>query len=64
MNEDLILARELDARQALRGRKLRFLLLAPYGNWLGCGALRVLRLKTDDESAELLAGYESYERIV
>jgi hypothetical protein len=64
VKEDLVLAREVDARRALRGRKLRISLLAPYGAWLGRGALRVLRVKTTgDDSAELLAGYESYERL-
>jgi len=64
VNEDLILAREVDARRALRGRRVRFSLLAPYGPWAGCGALRVLRLRTaEDDSAELVAGYERYERL-
>lgn len=64
MNEDLILAREVDARRALGGRRVYFSVLAPYGPWAGCGALRVLRLKTaDDDSAELVAGYERYERL-
>jgi hypothetical protein len=63
VNEDLILAREVDARRALRGRRVRFSVLAPLGPWVGCGALRVLRLKTtEDEVAELVAGYERYER--
>jgi hypothetical protein len=63
VNEDLILSREVDARRALRGRRVSFSVLAPYGPWVGCGALRVLRLKTaDDDSAELVAGYERYER--
>ena len=36
----------------------------PYGGWIGCGTLRVLRLKVhDDESATLTAGYESYRRM-
>lgn len=64
MNEDLILAREVDARRALGRRRVHFSVLAPYGPWVGCGALRVLRLKTaDDDSAELVAGYERYERL-
>jgi len=63
VNEDLILAREVDARRALQGRRVHLSVLAPYGPWVGCGALRVLRLKTlEDESAELVAGYERYER--
>lgn len=63
MSDDLTLLPEAQARYALRERKLRFSLLAPYGSWLGCGTLRVLRLKADDESTELVAGYESYERL-
>jgi hypothetical protein len=64
VNEDLILAREVDARRALGARRVNFSVLAPYGPWVGCGALRVLRLKTaDDDSAELVAGYERYERL-
>ena len=62
--DDLILAREVDARRALGAKPVRFRLLAPYGPWIGCGSLRVLRLKVGpDESTELIAGYESYERI-
>lgn len=64
MNEDLILAREVDARRALGARRVHFSVLAPYGPWVGCGALRVLRLKAvDDDSTELVAGYERYERV-
>jgi len=38
-------------------------MLAPYGSWVGCGRLRVLRLKFDDDrSAELTVGYESYQQ--
>ena len=62
MTEDPILAREVDARRALHGRRVKLSVLAPYGQWAGCGALRVLRLKIDEESAELVAGYERYER--
>jgi hypothetical protein len=59
-----MLAPEVEARRALRGHRLRFSVLAPFGPWIGCGTLRVLRLKTnDDESAELTVGYESYERL-
>lgn len=54
---------EVEARRALRSRRLRIRLLAPYGSWLGCGALRVLRVKAGDDGAdELTVGYESYER--
>ncbi len=34
---------EVDARRALAGRRVRFSVLAPFGRWLGCGTLRVLR---------------------
>ena len=34
--------------------------LAPYGRWTGCGALRVLRLRTNGDEVELVVGYESY----
>jgi hypothetical protein len=63
--KDLMLVPEVEARRALRGRALRLFVLAPFGAWVGCGTLRVLRLKiNDDESADLTVGYESYERLV
>lgn len=61
MNEELILVPEVQARRALRDHTLRLHVLAPHGAWLGCGALRVLRLKiNEDRSADVVAGYESY----
>lgn len=61
MNEELILVPEVQARRALRDHALRLHVLAPHGAWLGCGALRVLRLKiNEDRSADVVAGYESY----
>lgn len=61
MNEELILVPEMQARRAMRNYALRLHVLAPHGAWLGCGALRVLRLKiNEDQSAEIVAGYESY----
>jgi len=61
VNEELILVPEVQARRALRDYALRLHVLAPYGPWLGCGALRVLRLKIhEDRSADIVAGYESY----
>ncbi len=63
MNE-FTLVPEVDARRALREHRLRFSVLAPYGAWIGCGTLRVLRLQMiDDESAVLTVGYESYRRL-
>jgi hypothetical protein len=64
VGEDLTLVPEAQARRALDGRRVRLHVLAPYGAWLGCGALRVLRVKLhDDDSADVVAGYESYERM-
>ncbi|HXB82524.1 MAG TPA: hypothetical protein VNU22_04135 [Candidatus Acidoferrum sp.] len=61
MNEELILVAEVQARRALRDHALRLHVLAPHGAWLGCGALRVLRLRiNEDRSADVVAGYESY----
>jgi hypothetical protein len=61
VSEELILVPEVQARRALRDHALRLHVLAPHGAWLGCGALRVLRLKiNDDRSADVVAGYESY----
>ncbi|MGA8534311.1 MAG: hypothetical protein WB615_09420 [Candidatus Tumulicola sp.] len=63
MNE-LTLMPEVDARRALREHPLRLSVLVPYGAWIGCGTLRVLRLKmNDDQSAVLTVGYESYRRL-
>lgn len=63
MNEDLILVPEAQARRALRKQPLRLEVLAPHGAWIGCGALRVLRLKVEDRWAELTVGYESYQPV-
>jgi hypothetical protein len=61
---ELTLVPEVDARRALREHRLRLLVLAPFGAWIGCGTLRVLRVKiNDDESAVLTVGYESYRRL-
>lgn len=64
MSADLTLVSEVEARRRLIGHALQLKLLAPYGAWLGCGALRVLRLRIgDDDVAELTVGYEMYERM-
>jgi hypothetical protein len=55
---------EVEARRMLREHRLRLSVLAPYGAWIGCGTLRVLRLTmNDDNSAVLTVGYESYRRL-
>jgi hypothetical protein len=64
MEEDWALALHVDARRALRDRSLRLILVSPRGSWIGCGALRVLRVRArEDESIELTTGYEAYERM-
>ena len=52
------------ARAALRGRRVRFSVLAPVGAYAGVGTLRVLRARNlDEETVELVCGYESYCRV-
>ena len=64
MSDDLTLLPEVRARQQLRARRVRTLLLAPFGAWAGRGTLRVLRVRVDaDDRVELTVGYESYERL-
>jgi hypothetical protein len=61
-NGDLTLMPEVHARAALAGRRVRLSVLAPVGDWLGRGTLRVLRTTERDGAIELVCGYESYER--
>ena len=64
MNEDLILTPEVQARRALRDRRIRLQMLVPPGTWFGCGRLRVLRVKMNepfDKDVEITVGYEAYE---
>jgi hypothetical protein len=64
VSDDLMLVTEVRARQALRGQRIRLQVLAPYGAWIGRGALRVLRLKMNgDDYADVTVGYESYESL-
>ncbi|MGA9945277.1 MAG: hypothetical protein WBE79_09440 [Candidatus Cybelea sp.] len=60
MNEELILAPEVQARRVLRDRRIRLQVLVPHGPWIGCGILRVLRVKMNESDVELIVGYESY----
>ena len=54
---------DTEVREALRGRRLRYAVVAPYGNWLGKGRLRVLRVKpAEEDTLDVTLGYESYER--
>ncbi len=59
---DLTLVPEVQARAALKGRRVRFVMLAPVGGWLGVGTLRVVRATERDDAIELVCGYERYER--
>jgi hypothetical protein len=61
-SRDVILMPEVEARAALSGRRLHVRVIAPYGSWLGAGALRVLRASERDGVIELDCGYESYVR--
>lgn len=52
---------EVQARRVLGNRPIRLQMLVPYGAWIGRGALRVLRVKlNEDRSVDLTAGYEAY----
>lgn len=61
-----MLVPEVQARRVLRDHSIRLRVLAPYGAWIGCGTLRVLRCKFAPEphreggEVELIVGYESY----
>jgi hypothetical protein len=69
----LILVPEVEARRVLSDRRIRLRVLAPYGSWIGCGRLRVLRLALrqaegdtaqgdiDESDVELMVGYEAYQ---
>lgn len=68
---EYVQARELLASQLAPTTVLRFCLLGPVYPALGCGKLRVLRVRPVDagaqapqaETIEVIAGYESYERL-
>ena len=56
-----MLVPEMQARRALAGQPLRFHVLAPPGAWIGCGTLRVLRVRAEDDGTTgVTVGYESY----
>ncbi len=60
---DLIMMDATLARRALGDRALQLSVLRPFGTWLGQGALRVLRIRpNNDGSLELITGYERYVR--
>jgi hypothetical protein len=54
----------VEAREKLGGRIARFSILHPVVPSVGCGKLRILRIKEcAEQSLDVTAGYESYERI-
>lgn len=53
---------EVEARRALRGRCIRMYMVVPIGSWIGCGKLRVLRLRINEDVAEIAVGYEAYRQ--
>jgi len=57
-----VLLPEVEARRALRGRCIRMQMLVPLGPWIGCGKLRVLRLRVSEDVAEMTVGYEAYRQ--
>jgi len=67
MTDQLVLMPEVQARRALQsdGDTIHVILLRPVFNAVGCGTLRVLRIRPAKEGADLevVAGYDSYERI-
>ncbi len=58
----LVMMTDVQARRAVGDRRVRVFVLAPFGNWMGCGVLRVLRVRDEGEVLALTLGYESYER--
>jgi hypothetical protein len=65
VSEELVLVPEVEARRALAGRRIRLQVLVPFGSWIGCGTLRVLRstfrqAETGEPEVELVVGYEAY----
>jgi hypothetical protein len=61
VNEALVLVPEMQARRALAGQILRLHVVAPPGAWIGCGRLRVLRVRSEEDgTTSVAAGYESY----
>ncbi|GAC1387808.1 MAG: hypothetical protein NVSMB31_00730 [Vulcanimicrobiaceae bacterium] len=69
-NADFALMEHVEARRLLgsaaqaSGRVVNFSVLHPVYPSLGCGRLRILRIREPDAaSLEVICGYESYERV-
>ena len=63
MSSELVLVREVEAREALHGQPIRERILLPPYPAVGLGALRVLRVLQTGDATELVCGYEGYERL-
>lgn len=60
-----MLVPEVEARRALAGRRVHLQVLVPFGSWIGCGRLRVLRstlrqAESGEPEVDLIVGYEAY----
>jgi hypothetical protein len=63
MLDELPMTALVDARAMLGDRAMRLRVLLPPYPALGCGVLRALRISETNEFVEIVAGYESYERL-
>jgi len=64
--EGVSMMRDVEARYALRGRSLRYMVLMPLGTWLAKGTLRVLRVREVSNAergdyVDVVLGYDAYQ---
>ena len=63
MLDELPMTALVETRAILGPRAVRLRMLLPPYPALGCGVLRALRITEQSEIIEIVAGYESYERL-
>jgi hypothetical protein len=63
MLDELPMTALVEARAMLAGRAMRLRMLLPPYPALGCGVLRALRVSEQGDMLEIVAGYETYERV-
>ncbi|HXF34334.1 MAG TPA: hypothetical protein VN603_07165 [Candidatus Acidoferrales bacterium] len=63
MLDELPMTALVDARALLGKQPARLRMLLPPFPALGCGALRALRVCERNNILEIVAGYESYEKL-
>jgi hypothetical protein len=63
MLDELPMTALVETRAILGERAIHLRLLLPPYPALGCGVLRTLRVSERNERIEIVAGYESYERL-